>query len=369
MDQGLTREVGADAELRDGALNLLHNCVGLKAGQSLLLVCDPPGRSPYDPAVAEILAKVADRLGGWPRILTAPEVEGPETFPQNVALAMRAADHTVFLSRLGDQVRFCLLPGRGSKTMCCLYDETYLRADFARVPYGLFKEVEILLRQTLAEKQHCRVTCPKGTDLQGPLLPIGKDAGALAEDFALAYFPVMITPPLSAAGLSGRLALGRWLLSTSTHCYDDSLLELAQPIVAILREGRIAGFEGDAAEIARVERHFERVAARFGGEVYAVNSWHSGINPQTFYKGRAEEAVAVWSDKAYGSPRYTHFHACGKEPGDIAISLIDATISFDGEDFWNGGRLQFLERPEAQKILARYPGWEDAYAMRWDIGL
>ena len=80
--------------------------------------------------------------------------------------------------------------------------------------------------------------------------------------------------------------------------------------------------------------------------------------------GRADAVLA-----ALGSPRYAHFHACGNAPGEIAISLFDTTISFDGEVFWESGRLKFLDRPRSREILERHPESANAFDMRWDIGI
>ena len=179
----------------------------------------------------------------------------------------------------------------------------------------------------------------------------------------------MIIPPLSCAGLSGKLALGRWLMTTSTRDYDGSLFEFNSPVVAIVEEGTITRFQGAEDETRRVEQHFERVGTISGGDPYALNSWHAGTNPKTFYHGSAEDNLEKWSDLVYGSPRYTHFHACGKNPGDIAISLIDATISFDGEAYWDSGKFAFLDKPHVAELRNQYPGSENAYEMRWDIGI
>ncbi len=357
------------ADLEAGARNLLANCVGLRAGETLLIVGEGQSDAWFRPEVSTVIAEVAVGLGAVPKVILAREVRGPEDLPRDLLETMRTADHTVFLSRLGDQVRFSGLPGSGSKTMCALYDTSYLGDAFARVPHGVFEEVSSLLLARLAGKRHCRITCPEGTDLEGGVPAADGGQAPTTQDFTVAYFPTMITPPLSAAGLTGRLALSRWLMSTSTHAYDESLLTLRHTLCADVERGRIRCFHGEASEVARVERHFERVAGLFGGEAFALNSWHCGINPRTFYAASAEDDIDKWSSMVYGSPRYTHFHACGRDPGDIAISLFDATISFDGEDFWEGGRFVFLERPEVRRILECYPGSEGAYDMRWDIGI
>lgn len=370
MDRQLSKGKTIGPELAAGARNLLENCVGLAAGERVLIVGEDHDRAFFDPEICHVIATAVEEFGGRPRVVIAPATSGPEEFPDDIAALMRGADHTLFFSRLGDQVRFCPLPGNGSKTMCYLHDVSYLKDEFAQVPYGLFAAVNDLLLQELEKKTTCSITCNNSTDLSGSLKPKRRtQVTGVTDEFSVRLFPVMIIPPLSGSDLSGTLALGRWLMTTSTRSYEQSLIELQAPLVAHVEAGKITRFSGDASEVGRVQRHFRRVARISGGDPFAVNSWHTGTNPKTFYAGRAQDNVEKWSDIAYGSPRYTHFHVCGGAPGDIAISLIDATVAFDGEAFWQAGRFRFLERADAIALAKRYTGGESAFEMRYDIGL
>lgn len=358
-----------DEKALDGAFNLLNNCVGLRPGQSVLVVGEDHETAFFDPEVCNVVADAAIQAGATATIIMARPTSGPEDFPLSIAEAMQQVDHTIFLSRIGDQVRFCPLPGKSTKTMSYTQKLDYLRADFARVPYGLFASVNEALLRELAGKASCRIVCPNGTDLSGALVPINAGSKTLTQDFSVRLFPAMITPPLSAAKLSGTLSLGQWLLSTSTHAYNGSLVRVKHRLLAEVGDGNITRFIGDSEEVERIDRHFRHVGSLVSGNPYTVNSWHAGSNPKTFFSGNAGDNIERWSDIVYGSPRYTHFHTCGSDPGDIAISLIDATLSFDGEVFWDAGRLAFLDRPEIRQLLERYQVGEEAFAMRWDIGV
>ena len=365
--------MGMAAAAREGARNLLRNCVGLKAGEHLLLVGETGAKTWFDPATCEITAGVAREAGAEARILIAPPSRGPSDFPESIAQAMRAADHTVFFTRFGDRVRFCPLPGRGSKTMCYTRDLGYLGSDFATLPHGLYEQVLERLMAAMTRARRCRITCPRGTDLSMALsgsASAGQDGATVAAEFSLKLFPVMTFPPFSAAAMSGRLAIEGWLTSTATEAYDGSLFEVERPLAARVADGRIEAFEGPAEEAGRITAHFQQVAARLGGDPMAINSWHTGINPKSHYVGSAAPDYEKWGDLTFGSPRFTHFHACGTDPGNISINLFDATISFDGEDFWRDGTLVFLERPEIRALAADFGVTEaSAFEMRWDIGL
>lgn len=69
--------------------------------------------------------------------------------------------------------------------------------------------------------------------------------------------------------------------------------------------------EGDKETVRRHERQLERAAQFTGGDPYALQSWHTGINPGTFIEGNPFENLEYWGTVAYGSPRYTHIHGTG----------------------------------------------------------
>lgn len=89
----------------------------------------------------------------------------------------------------------------------------------------------------------------------------------------------------------------------------------------------------------------------------------------TYSAGEATDNLDRWNTVAYGSPRFTHFHACGADPGDIAFTMIDTTISFDGVEYWRDGEFVFLREPEVQALIARHPSAGVYSPNRQEIGL
>ncbi len=355
-----------------GALNLLNHCVGVAQGENILIVGEEGPDAFFDKNVCDLVSRAAVSLNATPKTIIAPRTLGPEQFPEDIAAAMRESEHTIFFSRLGDQLRFCPLPGSGTKTMCYTHDADYLGAEFGRVPHRLFERMLELLMTKIKSARVVHVKCGLGTDLHSELTPgkaAGEQSSTVAADFTVRIFPVMIFPPLSCARMSGRLAMGEWLTTTSTRDYEASLFRVASPVTGIVDSGRIIGFEGDADEVSRTRQHFERVAGLLGGDAFAVNSWHAGINPKTFYRTDPAHNIEKWGDLVFGSPRSMHFHACGSNPGNIAINLMDPTISFDGELYWDNGRFVFLERPEVQALVDEFPDVPEPFAMRTDIGV
>jgi hypothetical protein len=101
----------------------------------------------------------------------------------------------------------------------------------------------------------------------------------------------------------------------------------------------------------------------FGIDPFQVHSWHAGIHPQTLYPLPAGHNLARWSALAFGSPRYLHFHVCGDDPpGEISWTIIDPTVTIDGQQAWYEGNLVLADTEEAMAIQRRYDQGREAFA-------
>lgn len=99
-----------------GARNLLQDCLGLRAGERLLLIQEDPVHGYYDAAAPACVAQVAKDLGATLETYHAPLIDGPGDVPEDMLTALGRVDHAIFFARIGDQVRFTALPGQASKT-------------------------------------------------------------------------------------------------------------------------------------------------------------------------------------------------------------------------------------------------------------
>jgi len=359
-----------------GVDNLLQNCAHVKPGERVLIIGEKVGTPYFDDNICELSAQRARNLGAHVDIIRTAPLADPENFPLNIAEAIQHSDHTIFFSRLGDQLRFCPLPGRGTKTMCYATTEKYLSEDFCAVPYGLFKDVHDLLVDLIASSRSYRISCPRGTALEAHLPDTIKnsiwsttDDNPSMRNFSVEPFPVMIFPPLDCLNINGKLTLSNWLTSTSTHIDDESVLFVPSPVVADIENSRISNLHGDLDATRAVESFYQSKGGSYGDDVWSLNSWHAGIYPKTFYDRDAREDPEHWGNMSFGSPRFTHFHTCGPDPGRIAINVIDATISFDDQIFWQDGKFSFLEHAETRKLLKKHNVSEEAFEQRWDIGI
>jgi len=321
----------------------------------------------YDPALCDVVTQEARILGMQAESVIAPVTNTAADVPDDLRDKIAGTDHTVFFARMADQLRFLGVEGSRSMVSCYTLTPDVLADLFTSTDHRLLLAVHDRLVEHIEASAHYRITCPDGSDLHGEV-SFTEGTEALT-DFMVRPFPVMIFPPVDSSRMSGRLPIVYPLTSSSTNIYEDSVLTPHSPVVAIVDNGVIVRFEGDADEVLRIEAHFAVVGRYVNGNPLAVNSWHTGINPLSYFEGDADADVERWSNAVFGSPRFTHFHACGSEPGDIAISLFDATISFDGVDLWRDGRLVFLEAPQNRDLLDRFPDPGAVIAMRREIGM
>ena len=339
-----------------GAQNLLLNCAQTKPGDRGLLVGEQSESPYYEPSLCDDVAQVAENLGMQASVIKAAPVNNACQFPQSVSDAMLKVDHTIFFSRLGDQVRFLPTPGSSKKIMCYTLTSKHMESRFASVDFNAMKKMQDLLSSEIIGSKKYNIEAACGTSLTSEIVHGADPSRPTMIEFSLELFPVMIFAPVIFQNLSGRLVLKDFLLSSSTRAFDDSALILNSPVTVEIENSHMVSFNGDTDEIKRVKAQLERAASITGGDAYLINSWHTGINPYTFFDGDPYADLEHWGTVAYGSPRYTHIHASGHDPGDICIQLFDASISFDDCLFWDKGKFVFLDRPEVQSLFSDQHG-------------
>jgi hypothetical protein len=367
--------------LFNGACNLLQNCAGASAGDRVLLVGEQGPAPFFDPRLCDDLAEVCATLDIESTIVLAEPGADANHFPIVVSEAMQATDFTIFFSRLGDQIRFLDSPGVSKKIMCYTLDRAHLSSAFACTDYHVMQRMHDHLLARITKSSAYSIVAPNGTSLTAMVAGEIDDGQPAVTDFSLQLFPVMIFPPLHFHRLEGQLVLDHFLLSSSTRAYTDSVLRLPTPIRVEIQDSRMIDFDGDRELIARLRSQLERAASITGGDPYRLNSWHTGINPHTFYHGDPDEDLERWGTVAYGSPRYTHIHAAGNDPGDVSIQLFDASISFANDTtsettrrktwqtLWDNGRFIYLDSDEISTLLSDSERELLNSSIRLDIGI
>jgi len=334
-----------------GARNLLLNCAGAHPGDRLLIATEPPELGYFDGEVAHCIAGTARELGLSVDIVDVGfNPDNPHLGP-GLLSRFEAADIILFLSRLGDQLRFSDMPKGKTIVVSFAVNAQLLGSCFGTVPHDALVALKQAADRALAEAVEVRVTCPAGTDVTGRT----EDVIGARSDTTIRRFPLSVFTPIPGKGFTGRVAL-RFLTGTGSRYYPGYNLEFDQPIHAVLDDGRLTGFEGHPADTARASAHYDAVAHRFGIDRNAVHSWHAGIHPGCGYPWDIHDNFERWGGAAFGNPRILHFHTCGAyAPGEISWNVIDPTIEVDGLPIWEQGVFHAERLPEGPGILARYP--------------
>lgn len=358
-----------DENTETGARNLLLNCADTRPGDRILFIGEQTETPYFDPRLCNDVAAVAEKLGASSEIILAEPVTDAGHFPEAVSDAMLTADITIFFSRLGDQARFVETPGNGKKIMAYTLTRQHLQSPFAGIDYQAMKKIHDHLVDDIKASSGYRIESSNGSALSAPLRHTLDSQDPDVADFTVDLFPVMIFPPVICSKLCGRLVMEDFLMSTSVRHYADSVFYLDSPVTATVEDSRMVHFDGDAGVIQGLRAQLERAAAITGGDPYQINSWHTGINPYTFFDGNPHDHLERWGTVSYGSPRYTHIHAAGIDPGDASFHLIDASILFDEKAFWDRGRFVYLDRPEIQALLDNEGRKQLNSSVLRDIGL
>ncbi len=362
------RNVDHQSDLDRGADNLLLEAAGIGAGESCLLIQEE-SEELYHHSVTSVVAGRCRDLGIDVKVMTKPLIAHADEFPADVAEQMQIYDHTIFLSRLGDYVRFLELPGSGSKITSYTYDESLLASPYATISDTLMRQLLAKLEAELMAAKTWRIVCPLGTDLEGTFCWPSQQGGA-DDEILVELFPTSTFKPVPCDTASGTVALSRWLMPGGSPKVEQPGIDLQETVQCRIKDGVIHDFEGPADESRRVSEHYDRISRQLGINRDRVHSWHLGIHPQTFFDHDADAEFDRWCSVSFGSPRYLHFHTCGDEPpGEVTWSLFHCSVLIDGCHFWEDGEFVWLRRADNQQLIRQYPGAEILLGRSCSIGL
>jgi hypothetical protein len=349
-----------------GALNLLANCTCAARGDRLLIAYEPPEYGYFNADAVDVVRRAAAMLG-----LDVDTVDvgfNPDNphLPPDLVARFEAADIILFLARLGDQLRFSQMPAGKTIVVSFALSRELFGSAFGTGHHGAFLALKDAVNAALDRAETVRITCPLGTEIAGrPEMNLDLDG-----DTTIRRFPMSVFTPVPAHSFSGRTAL-RFLTGTGSRYYPDYSPEFDAPVFAILRDGRLAGFEGAPGDVARAEAQYDRVSGLFDIDRDFVHSWHAGIHPGCGYPWDMRRNYESWGGVAFGNPRILHFHTCGAyAPGEISWNIFDPTIVVDGVALWEAGVFRADRLSGGPAILARYPGVAALFdAPDRDIGL
>ncbi len=334
-----------------GAVSLLRDCVGGVSGERLLIVSEPETAGYYDDQAAKLTAAAGRALGM--RVYTTESDSFVNSDDEKAILidGLRGFDHIVFFSRVGDQIRFSSANELPPSTMCYTLNVRSLNSNFGTACHHGMCEIKEAIDRAFEAAEAITVTCPLGTHYSGrpQWTPSPVEVG-------LKRFPLLVPRPVPADGFCGRVALSRFLIGTGNRFYEPYYLAMSDVVFACVQNNQITHFEGNRFEVKRVEDHYKKVAEQLEVEPWFVDSWHAGIHPGCHFEADAQSDILRWSGTAFGNPRILHFHTCGEyAPGEISWNLLDPTVTLDGVQLWESGRLHVERLAEGEAILSRHP--------------
>ncbi|WP_370400483.1 hypothetical protein [Sulfitobacter sp. JB4-11] len=344
--------------LEQGARNLLLNCANCQPGQTVLFVHETENDGYYDPELLNVLREAAVKLGlvtHQHAVPIARDVSDPDAV---LSAKMHASDCTVFLARLGDQIRFRTKDAALNQIISYALDRDMLASPFGTLDYAAFDDLKHLINDAFAGAEDIHVTCPAGTDFRGGKVYF-QSHGA---DVTRKRFPVSVFTPVPANRFSGRVAQRGFLTGTGSNYYSPWSCGLSDTLFVNFDGTHITRFDGNADDIAAATAHYESVAARYGLDPYFVHSWHAGIHPGCAFKGFAGNHMERWSGSAFGNPRLLHFHTCGDyPPGEISLNVLDPTVRLDGVAVWENGILHPDRIADGAALLSAHPEMAAAF--------
>ncbi|MEO9650176.1 MAG: hypothetical protein ABJC87_16120 [Roseobacter sp.] len=341
-----------------GAHNLLINCGNCAPGHRVLLISEEDSGGFYDPHLAPAIHAAGDALGLIIEMYFVPfhrEVNDPdETLMQKI----NDADCTLFLARLGDQIRFHETGLASTQIINYALDRDMLASSFGTIDYQAFESLGRLINKTIEQSESIRVTCPVGTHFEGHAAKFSRFKG----DTTRKRFPISVFAPIPAKGFRGRIAQNGFLTGTGSQYYSPWHCPLEETLFVNFEGNRITGFDGTPKDVAAAKMHYEFVGNTYGIDTYFIHSWHAGIHPGCEYRECAGLNYERWSGCAFGNPRLMHFHTCGEyPPGEISLNLLDPTVSADGVPIWEAGRLYPERLQGGSALLEQYPDMRAAF--------
>lgn len=338
-------------QLQKGIHNLLVNCAKCQPGQKVLVVYETEDDGYYDPRLKHDVLDVSESLGLAAESHGVPFTKDVTDPDQTLSAKMHDANCTVFLARLGDQIRFRRQDASQSQIISYALDRDMFESPFGTADYNAFEELKHLVNRAIADAQDVHVTCPAGTDYRGSGVVFAEDGG----DVTRKRFPVSVFTPIPASTFSGRIAQKGFLTGTGSHYYTPWSCEIEDTLFVNFEDSRITGFEGTEEDVARAKAHYEFVGEKYGIDTFFVHSWHAGIHPGCAYEATAGEHFERWSGGAFGNPRLLHFHTCGAyPPGEVSLNVLDPTVRLDGVAVWENGVLHPERINGGPDLLERY---------------
>jgi leucyl aminopeptidase (aminopeptidase T) len=318
-----TQEKGPDSELKRALRTVVRDCLGVRAGEDVLVIADPPSRE-----LGDALREAAQEADGDATLAVIAErpSHGSEP-PPSVAAALKAADvyiapTTKSLSHTRARKAATEAGVRGATLPGVTAD---LLARVMAVDFAALRERSRAVAARLDAADEALITCPRGTDLRLDL----RDRSGIADD-----------GDLSAPGAFGNLPCGEGFIApaggegivVASTLASFGLVE--EPARLTVDGGRLTAAADPAGErfLAHLREH--------GGED-GTNLAELGVGTND----RATLTGNVLEDEKILGTVHVAFGASAAIGGTVSVPVhedvvvLDATLDVAGEPLLSEGRL------------------------------
>jgi leucyl aminopeptidase (aminopeptidase T) len=316
--------MAAGGDLGRAVRIVVERCVGVRAGEEVLVVCDPDRV-----ALGHALLDAARSAGGDAVLAVLPPnpARGTEP-PATVGAAFAACDvflapclpslsHTVARKRATEAgARGATLPGVTEE----------LLARLMSVDFDAMAARCAAVAQRLADAEEAHLTCPRGTDLRLDL----RGRTGIPDD-----------GDLTARGAFGNLPCGEGFIAprggegtiAASSLPTTGLTE--EPVLLTVRDGALAdarGGDGDAAKRLLAELDAHGPAGRNLAELGVGTNDRAGLSGNTL----EDEKVLGTAHVAFGAS--AAIGGTVTVPVHLDVVVLDVTVTIGGETVVQDGR-------------------------------
>lgn len=223
-----------------GVENMLINCAAAAPGDKVLIVHENAAEGYYDAEMLQDVVTASRQLGLFPALYEVAfnrDVTEPDP---DLSAQISISDRTLFLARIGDQLRFNENCSPATQIVSYALDRDMLSSGFGTADYRAFDALKRLINTMMADADEIRVTCPLGTDFSGRLKDLDVEHG----DTSIKRFPLSVFKPADANGFAGRIAQAGFLVGTGSNYYSPYACSLEDTLFVSFENNTITGFDG-----------------------------------------------------------------------------------------------------------------------------
>ncbi|MFO8059926.1 MAG: leucyl aminopeptidase [Bacillota bacterium] len=334
------------ADMMRGAHILVRTCAGVRAGEDVLVVCDPAMSD-----IGEVVARAArDRGAEVVVVIMDPRGTDAGEPPRPVAEAMRAADVvftpvSVSITHSDAVHRAC---AAGARVVAMTgFTRRMMRSGGITADFRRLAPVVERVADLFTAGRSLRLTTPPGTDLTADIS--GRRGVAKTCIVGPGDFSPVPDVEAAVAPVEGS-ARGVIVADASIPYLGIGLL--SEPVVFRVEDGMIISARGGEA----AERLLAAWKSQNDPAVYNVAEVGVGLNPESSLTGEMLEDEGTWGTVHIGTGANVTLGGLTRAASHYDLLMFSAVLSIDDEDVLRGGQLVGLEREMREAGLRQPPG-------------